>query len=440
MSSPARAPRLPAPFFVPAVATALCALALAGCLLLPAGARAATKRFALADLATAHSKHVSRLCATPGRVTYARFRPKLAQGDVLVRAALRLNAVSSRGRGRLYVRRLAEGSWGKIRPPRSGPVLARLAIPRKGAALSLDMTRVLYEGHPTAVGITTSRGSTVCFATRKRSARLDVEYASPSGPGGASPLAPGSSGLGGWWLNPQASSSTPPSPPRPGNWRLTWDDEFSGSQLDASKWNPAYWKGNAFYAPSNVSVGGGLLHLKAATRSSSAMVQTLGKLTLRSGRIEIGAKSPQGQGLWPALWLRPVDLQQNYPEIDMLEMWMTDDPSDGYDSNVTFFTYHWPDNSKLGGNGMAQGGYRGPDYAAGFHQLAVEWSPGSARWYVDGVERWSVTGPTVDATALFLVLSLQVGGAFWTSHGDPSANTRFPAELQVDYVRVYQPA
>ena len=168
------------------------------------------------------------------------------------------------------------------------------------------------------------------------------------------------------------------------------------------------------------------------------MVQTLGKLTLRSGRVEIGARTPQGQGLWPALWLRPVDLNASYPEIDLLEMWMTDDPNDGYDSSSAFFTYHWPDGSKLGGNGMDQSWYRGPDYAAGIHQFAVEWSPGAARWYVDGVQRWSVSGPTVDATPLFLVLSLQVGGAFWTGAGDPGPNTRFPADLQVDYVRVYQ--
>lgn len=439
MSWPPRAPRFPALLFPRAIAAALCPLALLGCLLLPTIARGATKRFGLAGLATAHSKRVSRLCATPGRITYARFRPKLSQGDVLVRAALRLSAVSSHGRGRLYVRRLAEGSWGKIRPPRSGPVLARLAIPRKGAALSLDMTRVLYEGHPTAVGITASRGSAVCFATRKRAARLDVDYASPSGPGGPGTFAPGNApGQAGSLWGPQASAATPSAPP--GNWRLNWDDEFSGSSLDGSKWNPAYWKGNGFYAPSNVSVSGGLLHLKASSASNSAMVQTLGKLTMRSGRIEIGAKTPQGQGLWPALWLRPTDLSQNYPEIDALEMWMTDDPGDPFDSKLAVFTYHWPDGTKLNGDGMSQGGYRGPDFAAGFHQFAVEWSPGSARWYVDGALRWWVTGPTVDATPLFLVLSLQVGGAFWTGAGEPGPNTRFPAELQVDYVRAYQPA
>ena len=53
------------------------------------------------------------------------------------------------------------------------------------------MTRVLYEGHPTAIGVTTTRGSSVCFAGGAR-AHLDVEYLKPGEgrPGGA--LAPGS--------------------------------------------------------------------------------------------------------------------------------------------------------------------------------------------------------------------------------------------------------
>ena len=95
-----RAPRLPAAVPGRAVAAAACALALLACLLVPERAHGATKRFALAELATRHSRHVSRLCATPGRVTFARFHPRLSQGDMLVRATLRMTAASSRGRGR----------------------------------------------------------------------------------------------------------------------------------------------------------------------------------------------------------------------------------------------------------------------------------------------------------------------------------------------------
>jgi beta-glucanase (GH16 family) len=236
------------------------------------------------------------------------------------------------------------------------------------------------------------------------------------------------------------SAELPSAPPPPG-WRLTFDDEFSGTALDGSKWNPGHWSsGNDFYAPSNVLVDGGLLRLRAASASSSAMVQTLGKLALRSGRIEVAARIPSGQGFWPALWLRPVDLRKAYPELDMLEMWMTDEPADPFDGHVAWFTYHWP--GAQGDNRQTQGTYRSPDdFTAGFHLFAVEWEPGEARWYVDGVQRWRVTGAIVDATPVFLILSLQIGGAWWIgSNGEPNANTPFPSELQVDYVRVYQRA
>jgi beta-glucanase (GH16 family) len=221
---------------------------------------------------------------------------------------------------------------------------------------------------------------------------------------------------------------------------MVWDDEFSGTTLDASKWSPRYWTGgNGFYSPSNVSVGGGVLHLRAPTRSSSAMAQTLGKLALRSGRVEISGKMPPGQGLWPALWLRPDDPGNYFPEFDILEMWSTDIPGDEFDGQVPWFTYHWANATKWETN---QSHYRAPfDLTASYHQFALDWSPGHVRWYVDGVQRWALDGPmVVDTTPMSLVLSLQIGGAWWTLAGEPNATTPFPAEMSIDYVRVYQPA
>jgi hypothetical protein len=60
------------------------------------------------------------------------------------------------------------------------------------------------------------------------------------------------------------------------------------------------------------------------------------------------------------------------------------------------------------------------------------------RWYVDGALQKEVTGATVASEPLFLVLSLQVGAWWLGDAGSPSSNTRFPADLEVDYVRVYK--
>jgi beta-glucanase (GH16 family) len=93
-----------------------------------------------------------------------------------------------------------------------------------------------------------------------------------------------------------------------------------------------------------------------------------------------------------------------------------------------------------------------------WHTYAVEWEPGEIRFYVDGVQTctydhwWSCSkledGQGVEpkrATDLnpwpapfdqpfYLVMNVAVGGNF---PGVPSEATRFPAELVVDYVRVY---
>jgi hypothetical protein len=57
---------------------------------------------------------------------------------------------------------------------------------------------------------------------------------------------------------------------------------------------------------------------------------------------------------------------------------------------------------------------------------------------VGGISRRGHEAGSRTSSAFATTLSLQIGGALWTGAGDPSANTHFPADLQVDYVRVYQ--
>ncbi len=92
---------------------------------------------------------------------------------------------------------------------------------------------------------------------------------------------------------------------------------------------------------------------------------------------------------------------------------------------------------------------------------AVEWEPGEFRFFVDDVQTctyrhwWSCSrlenGAGVEAVSeadlnpwpapfdqpFYLVMNVAVGGNF---PGVPNADTRFPAELVVDYVRVYDKA
>src|SRR3954454_13525045 len=124
-------------------------------------------------------------------------------------------------------------------------------------------------------------------------------------------------------------------------WRLVKDENFDQSTLDQRFWTPGNWKASTFYAPSNVLVQNGLLRLQASAANRSAMAQTLGKFSMTYGRVEASIRMPRGQGFWPAFWLQTTDVTHGDPEIDILEMWMTDATNDLYDEHTVSQNYHY---------------------------------------------------------------------------------------------------
>jgi beta-glucanase (GH16 family) len=226
---------------------------------------------------------------------------------------------------------------------------------------------------------------------------------------------------------------------RPG-WNLTFDDEFNGTSLDLQKWNPndpSGWERNnelQAYVPDAFEVGGGFLRIKTEKRQAfysekmrsitSGMMTTLGKFSQEYGRFEIRCRVPKGKGMWPAFWLLP-DPKGWPPEIDVLEIL-------GHEPAKVYMTQHYRDAK---GTHQSHGGaWGGPDFSAGFHEFAVEWGPKRIVWFVDGVERFR-SEDSIPKGKMYVLLNLAVGGG-WP--GNPDAQTKFPAALEVDYVRVYQ--
>ena len=77
-----------------------------------------------------------------------------------------------------------------------------------------------------------------------------------------------------------------------------------------------------------------------------------------------------------------------------------------------------------------------------FHVFRIEWTAERIDWFVDGtrffaVRKDEVPGPWVFDHPFFILLNLAVGGNFV---GAPNEFTPFPAELVVDWVRVYERA
>jgi beta-glucanase (GH16 family) len=235
-----------------------------------------------------------------------------------------------------------------------------------------------------------------------------------------------------------AAGRPPGETDRPG-WRLTFQDEFDGTALDLRKWNPNDPWGRErnselqAYVKNSFEVKGGVLSVKAAKRDAvydgrrrsytSGMMTTFGKFSQQYGRFEIRCRVPEGRGMWPAFWLLPDTLEWP-PEIDILEIL-------GHEPDKVYMTHHFRDGEN---KHKSEGGtWRGPDFSAGFHEFAVEWSPQRIVWFVDGVERFR-SEKSIPRGKMFLLVNLAVGGG-WP--GAPDEKTRFPAAFEVDYVRVY---
>jgi beta-glucanase (GH16 family) len=79
--------------------------------------------------------------------------------------------------------------------------------------------------------------------------------------------------------------------------------------------------------------------------------------------------------------------------------------------------------------------------AAQYHIYAVEWTSTNIKWFADGNLYYQlninngINGTNEFQLPFYLLLNLAVGGD-WP--GYPDATTVFPAEMKIDYVRVYK--
>lgn len=228
---------------------------------------------------------------------------------------------------------------------------------------------------------------------------------------------------------------------KPG-WELAFSDDFDGSKLDYDKWTPKDPWGVVRndelqgYVVKAFRSEDGILKIRCEDEPSyydgakreyrSGMMTTSSKFAQRYGRFEIRCRVPKGKGLWPAFWLLPEPPSWP-PEIDVLEI-LCQEPTRVY------MSHHWVDPADPGGDSKAvTGEFEGPDFSEDFHTFAVEWERDELRWYVDGTLRHS-SREKVPRVPMFMLVNLAVGG--WA--GEPNAETRFPADFEIDFVRVWR--
>jgi beta-glucanase (GH16 family) len=198
----------------------------------------------------------------------------------------------------------------------------------------------------------------------------------------------------------------------------------------------------------------GYLHIVALSPApnvyTSARLKSQGLFTFQYGRIEARMQLPESQAMWPAFWMLGSNITTlSWPacgEADIMEH------IDG--ANPPFYVgaappgYDWIAGSVHGGASAANEANGSQRYnpagfsAAAWHTYGMIWSKGQVQFYVDSpaniyasfnTSNFGGTWP-FDQGPMFIILNLAVGGD-WP--GKPDSTTAFPANMLVDYVRIY---
>jgi beta-glucanase (GH16 family) len=265
--------------------------------------------------------------------------------------------------------------------------------------------------------------------------------------------------------------------------RLVWHDEFEGTVVDAARWEvnvgvnafyqrqsdgrfvEPHWFGDAFepwlqvgsinderqyYTPANVAVVDGVLEIRADRETvavgdrvgwydpayhpyTSGKLNTADEFQFRYGIVKWRAQLPEGQGLWPALWL-----------LNAPDPWFWDDEIDVMEAKGSKPTHmssahHFkvPD-----GGGNLVNIFNTVELDTGinlqtrFNEYGLEWQPTFLRTWVND-QPVLFDDEAVPQGPMFLIMNAAVGGTF---DGQPTLETVFPTYFKIDWARVWQPA
>ncbi|MBM3917223.1 MAG: glycoside hydrolase family 16 protein [Sphingomonadales bacterium] len=250
-------------------------------------------------------------------------------------------------------------------------------------------------------------------------------------------------------------------------WHYHFGDEFSSQEVDQSKWYPRYpWGGllldqSQWAVPEMLTQKNGWLHLGAKEFNQKTQVpnwminqeqaKELGLNikndsvyldyltsciwsidTFRYGYFECRAVIPQGKGLWPAFWLFG---QNGKDEIDIMEC-------KGERSNDVHVDIHLPERKDYVKNNIGikkdWGGWirmKNPVVNDTVIYSGV-WLPNSLTYFVNGLPVSHFDGDF--STPMNVIVNLAVARENYPFNPGPNSKTKFPADYQVDYVRVWK--
>lgn len=259
------------------------------------------------------------------------------------------------------------------------------------------------------------------------------------------------------------------------SYKMVWADDFNNLQLDLSKWEYELGsvrgieqqhyvnsKKNVFFRNNETS---GEVVLKATDRAKelqynnprdssrkviydSGSIRTHGQSEFLYGRIEMKAKLPKGQSVFPAFWTLGSDFtidgdissEQGYGwarcgEIDIMELIGSEAGGDG--NKIVYQTLHTQDGAEDGYHKLGGTSYKiTEDFNDDYHIFGMNWSKGKIEWYVDNkiVATVDYSNDKIASKALdrpqYIQMNLAMGGAWPGMIQEGLAGT----EYAIDYV------
>ncbi|MFD0021468.1 discoidin domain-containing protein [Streptomyces sp. NPDC058382] len=281
-----------------------------------------------------------------------------------------------------------------------------------------------------------------------------------------------------WGTGGSADAAYPALPKDPGGaYSTTFYDDFTGSDLDRSKWRvvrtgtemgPVNGESQAYVdSPDNIRTENGSLVLeskycKGCTPTpngtfdfTSGRIDTNTKFDFTYGKVSARMKLPVGDGYWPAFWMLGSNVDD--PDVSWPGSGETDIMENiGY-GDWTSSALHGPGYSADGNIG-AQQTYADGGRADDWHTYGVEWTPEGMTFTVDDRVVQTTSRQKLESTRgqwvfdhnQYVILNLALGGAYpagWNQvtepyWGLPQSSVDRVAQggikAEIDWVRVEQ--
>jgi len=233
---------------------------------------------------------------------------------------------------------------------------------------------------------------------------------------------------------------------------LVWADEFEQGQIDDNNWfheigNNGWGNQelqNYTARLDNSRIQDGQLIIEARRETSGGADYTSARMISRDlqeftyGRIDVRAVLPEGQGIWPAVWMLGSKFTEvGWPacgEIDIMELV-------GHEPSKIHGTAHWgPQGQSFSQNRGGSTSLTDGKFSDKFNVFSILWEPDRIVWLLNDEEFFRLTNADVNGSypfnePFFLLLNIAVGGQ-WP--GNPDDTTVFPQQMIIDYVRVFQ--